>query len=53
MRYDTCTVNPFIYSISIYLSILLCIRSRCAVLFCDALYRNRPLPCKSAEEFIG
>lgn len=26
---------------------------KCAVLFCDALHRNRPLPCKSAEDFIG
>ena len=26
---------------------------KCALLFCEALYRNKPLPCKSAEEFIG
>jgi carbamoyl-phosphate synthase/aspartate carbamoyltransferase len=26
---------------------------KCAVLFCEALHRNKPLPCKSSEEFIG
>lgn len=26
---------------------------RCAVMFCDALHRNKALPCKSVEEFIG
>lgn len=26
---------------------------KCATLFCEALYRNKVLPCKSAEEFIG
>jgi carbamoyl-phosphate synthase/aspartate carbamoyltransferase len=26
---------------------------KCAVLFCDALHRNKALPCKSSEEFIG
>ena len=26
---------------------------KCAVLFCEAMYRNKPLPCKSSEEFIG
>ena len=26
---------------------------KCAVLFCEALHRNKALPCKSSEEFIG
>ncbi|RYY80697.1 hypothetical protein EON63_16580, partial [archaeon] len=26
---------------------------KCAVLFVEALHRNRALPCKSAEEFVG
>lgn len=26
---------------------------KCAALFCEALHRNKPLPCKSSEEFIG
>lgn len=26
---------------------------KCAVLFCDALHRDKPLPCKSLEEFIS
>ena len=25
---------------------------KCATLFCDALHRNKPLPCKSSEEFL-
>jgi hypothetical protein len=24
-----------------------------AVLFCEALHRDKPLPCISAEEFVG
>jgi carbamoyl-phosphate synthase/aspartate carbamoyltransferase len=26
---------------------------KCAVLFCDALHRNKALPCRSIEEFVG
>ena len=26
---------------------------KCAALFCEALHRNKLLPCKSSEEFIG
>ena len=26
---------------------------KCAVMFCEALSRNKTLPCKSCEEFIG
>lgn len=31
----------------------LCVALRCAVLFCEALHRDRPLPCKSEDEFVG
>jgi len=35
-----------------YIIIIITLLFRCAVLFCEAIARDEPLPCKSAEEYV-
>eukprot|EP01035_Chromulina_nebulosa_P019330 gene19330-25194_t len=52
-RSDEVTSGYLIRRAAVDFGVSLLLNIKCTVLFCEALHRNKTLPCKSSEEFIS
>ena len=50
---DEVTAGYYIRRTAVDFGISLLTNIKCASLFCESLYRNKELPCKSAEEYVS